>query len=135
MADKHTPAQRSRNMAHVRGRDTKPELAVRRLLHKMGYRFRLHRKDLPGRPDIVLPKYRKVLFVHGCFWHGHAGCRKAARPTSNSEFWNAKLDGNIERDQRVADELTSLGWTSAVLWQCELKRPDLASHLRSLIED
>lgn len=129
-----TPEQRSRNMSHVRGRNTKPELTVRRLLHSMGYRFRLHRKDLPGHPDIVLPKYHKVIFVHGCFWHGHEGCRKAARPSTNVDFWNRKLDGNLARDRRVREELTALGWGTIVIWQCELSRPDLDERVKGLIE-
>src|SRR5262245_34234702 len=98
MADRFTAEQRSRNMSRVRGRDTQPEIIVRKLLHRLGYRFRLHRKGLPGKPDIVLPKYRTAIFVHGCFWHGHPGCRRSARPTTNVEFWNRKIDGNVERD-------------------------------------
>ena len=96
--DVYTPQQRSRVMAAVRSTDTEPERRVRRLLHRLGYRFRLHRPDLPGRPDIVLPKWRAVLFVHGCFWHQHPNCPRAARPTSNVDFWNRKLDRNFRRD-------------------------------------
>ena len=108
-------------MARVKGRNTKPEKVVRSLLHGMGYRFRLHRKELPGKPDVVLPKYRKVVFVHGCFWHGHYGCRRAARPSSNTEFWNTKIDGNMERDRRSVISLESLGWRALTVWECELR--------------
>ena len=121
MPDHLDAAARSRNMARIRGRDTGPELTVRRLLHRLGYRFRLQRKDLPGRPDIVLPKYRSVIFVHGCFWHGHAGCPRAGRPGSNTAFWNAKIDRTIERDARTTAELLQLGWQVHVIWECELR--------------
>lgn len=110
-------------MAKVKGRDTAPELIVRSLLHRMGYRFRVHRKDLPGSPDIVLPKYSKAIFVHGCFWHGHKGCKKAARPTTRVEFWNNKIDGNIQRDIRVRKKLESSGWKVLVVWECKTKQP------------
>jgi DNA mismatch endonuclease (patch repair protein) len=112
-------------MSRVKGRDTKPERIVRSLLHSLGYRFRLHRRDLPGKPDIVLPKYRKVVFVHGCFWHGHESCPRAARPTSNVEFWNTKIDSNIRRDQSAQEELAKLGWSCFIVWQCEMR--DLAA--------
>ncbi len=121
MTDHLTPSARSRNMARVRGRDTKPEVAVRRLLHGMGYRFRLHRKDLPGKPDIVLPRHRRVILVHGCFWHGHLGCRRAARPSTNADFWNAKIDRNVERDAITAAALEAAGWKVLTLWQCETR--------------
>jgi DNA mismatch endonuclease (patch repair protein) len=88
----------------------------------MGYRFRLHNKDLPGKPDIVLPKHRKIIFVHGCFWHGHKGCRRASRPTSNVKFWNAKLDSNIKRDAESLKALKQLRWNCLVIWQCELRK-------------
>jgi DNA mismatch endonuclease (patch repair protein) len=131
--DKLTPEQRSRNMSHVKGSNTKPELAVRKLLHKQGFRFRLHRKDLAGRPDIVLPKYRTVIFVHGCFWHGHEGCPKAVRPTANAEFWNKKLDGNKARDRLVRADLEKLGWSVIIVWQCEMNSEDLGDRLAQLI--
>jgi DNA mismatch endonuclease (patch repair protein) len=108
-------------MARVKGRDTRPERIVRSLVHGMGYRFRLHRKDLPGKPDIVLPRHRKIIFVHGCFWHGHPGCRRAARPTSNTEFWDRKLSANIERDRRARRELEERGWDVLVIWECEVR--------------
>ena len=124
MPDVFTPEQRSALMARVKGGDTKPEKLVRSLLHRMGYRFRLRRKDLPGKPDIVLPKYKTVIFVHGCFWHGHADCPRAKRPTSNTDFWNSKIDGNIQRDAKVQSELASLGWNVITVWQCQLRNID-----------
>jgi DNA mismatch endonuclease (patch repair protein) len=134
MADRLSSEERSRNMSRVKGRDTKPERLVRSLIHGMGYRFRLHRKDLPGRPDIVLPRFRKVVFVHGCFWHSHAGCPRAGRPTSNIEFWNAKIDRNIERDIAAQEALKQLGWDVAVIWQCEMRdEPALAKSLAAFM--
>lgn len=108
-------------MSRIRSRDTKPELIVRRLLHRMGYRFRLHRKDLPGSPDIVLPKYKTVIFVHGCFWHRHEGCRYAYNPKSRVDFWQKKFLQNVERDRKVRHELIELGWRVLVVWECETK--------------
>lgn len=110
-----------RRMQAVRGRDTAPELRVRRLLHALGYRFRLHRKDLPGTPDIVLPKHRKVVLVHGCFWHGHNNCKRATRPVNNMSTWTAKIEGNRLRDQRNIDALSALGWDVLVVWECEMR--------------
>jgi len=124
MADTFTAEQRRLVMSHVKGRDTKPEVKVRKLLHGLGYRFRLHRKDLPGRPDIVLPRYRSVVLIHGCFWHGHPGCPRSARPTTNIEFWNRKIDGNMARDQAAYAELARLGWAVLVVWECETRDPD-----------
>jgi DNA mismatch endonuclease (patch repair protein) len=121
MADRLTPQERSRNMSRVKGRDTKPELLVRSIVHRLGYRFRLHEKRLPGRPDVVLPRHRKVIFVHGCFWHGHAGCRKAARPSTNREFWDKKIDGNIARDRANIRALRRAGWKVLVIWQCAMR--------------
>jgi DNA mismatch endonuclease (patch repair protein) len=121
-------------MSQVKGRDTKPEKVVRSLLHRLGYRFRLHRKDLPGKPDIVLPKHRKVIFVHGCFWHGHTGCKRSARPTDNAEFWNIKIDGNIKRDIDNLAKMQSAGWDALVIWQCETKKEaDLIEKLQSFL--
>jgi DNA mismatch endonuclease (patch repair protein) len=119
--DKFTKQARSKIMAQVKSENTSPELAIRKLLHRLGYRFRLHRKDLPGKPDIVLPKYRTVIFVHGCFWHGHPGCKRAARPASNTDFWNKKLDRNIERDRKAREELEKTGWRVMTIWECEIK--------------
>jgi len=121
MADVFPPDKRSQIMGRIAGRDTKPEKRVRSLLHALGYRFRLHRRDLPGRPDVVLPRFKTVVFVHGCFWHGHPGCRRATIPATNREFWATKIAGNRARDERVIAELQRLGWTVLVIWQCELK--------------
>ena len=111
-------------MARIKGKNTRPEKRVRSLLHAMGYRFRLHRKDLPGTPDIVLPKYGAVVFVHGCFWHQHPGCKRASIPTSNEEFWQKKLAANKRRDALVEKELNDRGWKVIIIWECELKNPD-----------
>ncbi len=108
-------------MSAVKGKDTKPEILVRKWLHAAGYRFRLHVKDLPGKPDIVLPKYKTVIFVNGCFWHQHAGCKHASIPTSNIDFWVKKLTSNIERDKKNYQELKKAGWTVTVIWECEVK--------------
>ncbi len=134
MADKVSPEQRSRNMSRVKGRDTKPEKIIRSLLYSMGYRFRLHRRDLPGKPDIVLPKHKKAVFIHGCFWHGHEGCPRAARPTTNTEFWNKKIDSNIKRDAAAQKELPALGWAYLIVWQCEMRdHAALENRLRSFL--
>ncbi len=119
--DRHTPEQRSRNMAAVKSRDTKPELAIRKLLFSLGYRFRLQRRDLPGRPDIVLPKYKLAIFVNGCFWHRHEGCKIATEPKSNTDFWQAKFKSNVARDQRNYAALREMGWQVLVIWECEVK--------------
>ena len=123
-------------MSKIKGKDTKPEKIVRSLLHQMGYRFRLHRLDLPGNPDIVLPKFRKVIFVHGCFWHGHKNCMRAKRPTTNKKFWNEKLSKNIKRDRKYPKELKKLGWRTLVVWQCEIKDKGLLMNkLRDFLEN
>lgn len=121
MPDVFQPEERSRIMAKVRGENTSPERLVRSLVHRMGYRFRLHRKDLPGKPDIVLPRHKKVIFVHGCFWHQHEGCPHAARPTSNIEYWNRKLDRNMVRDRENLHKLAYLGWNVLIVWECETR--------------
>lgn len=119
--DRFTPEKRSEVMSKVKGKNTTPELCVRKLLHQMGYRFRLHRKDLPGKPDIVLPKYRLCIFVNGCFWHQHSGCPRATIPVSNTDFWEAKLMRTRDRDRQKIDELSKLGWRTLVIWECETK--------------
>lgn len=121
MADTLTSERRSWNMSRIRGQDTGPELVLRSLLHRAGFRFRLHAKQLPGRPDIILPRYRTAIFVHGCFWHRHPGCRNATTPSTRREFWQAKFDGNISRDARNQAELEAAGWTVLTVWECELK--------------
>lgn len=115
------PHIRSRMMQAVKGRDTKPEKLVRSALHAAGFRFRLHRAGLPGRPDVVLPRYKIAVFVHGCFWHGHS-CKRGARPSSNADFWNAKIERNIARDCASLARLKALGWRATVIWQCTLAR-------------
>jgi DNA mismatch endonuclease (patch repair protein) len=115
-----TTAQRSERMKRVRQRNTKPEIQLRKLLHAAGYRFRLHRKDLPGTPDIVLPGRRIAIFVHGCFWHGH-DCKAGRLPTSNTAFWAAKIDANRTRDAKALEALVHTGWNPMVVWQCELR--------------
>lgn len=127
MADRISEEHRSWNMSRIRGRDTKPEIAVRSMLHRLGYRFRVNRRDLPGKPDIVLPKYRTVVFVHGCFWHRHPGCKYSYTPKSRVEFWADKFRKNVERDRRVRNELERLGWHVEVVWECELRDPDQLS--------
>ncbi|MHB1141422.1 MAG: very short patch repair endonuclease [Sulfuricaulis sp.] len=112
-------ATRSRMQA-IRGRDTQPELIVRRLIHRMGFRYSLYRQDLPGRPDIVLPGLHKVIFVHGCFWHGHLNCRRARLPTKNADAWSSKIVTNQARDRRVVTQLARLGWKSLIVWECAI---------------
>ncbi len=119
MGERFTPEERSRIMSRIKGRETKPEKLVRSLLHRSGYRFRLHDKNLPGKPDIVLPRHKRVVFVHGCFWHGHKRCKRAKRPATRKEFWNKKIDGNIKRDEKVKRQLKKLGWRVLIVWQCQ----------------
>ena len=111
--------QRSRNMSAIKSKNTKPEIAVRKLLYSMGYRFRLHRKDLPGSPDIVLPKYKTVIFVHGCFWHRHENCKYTSTPKTRQEFWENKFNSNKKRDQKIQKEIIDLGWKFIIIWECE----------------
>lgn len=125
MVDSFTPEKRSEIMGRIGGKNTAPERKIRSLLHRLGYRFRLHRKGLPGKPDVVLPRYKTVIFVHGCFWHGHHGCKRAALPTSRQAFWRKKISKNRERDARVLAELVTMGYQTIVVWECELK--DLAA--------
>ena len=113
--------QRSRNMSAIKSKNTKPEIKVRKVLHSMGYRFRLHSKDLPGSPDIVLPKYKTVIFVHGCFWHRHENCKYASTPKTRKEFWEAKFRENINRDKKHQENLSSMGWKIIIVWECEIK--------------
>ena len=113
--------QRSRNMSAIKQKNTKPEIAVRKLLHSLGYRFRLHSKGLPGSPDIVLPKYKTVIFVHGCFWHRHENCKYASTPKTRKEFWNKKFTENKKRDSEIQEKIKILDWRSVVIWECETK--------------
>ena len=121
MTDVFTKSKRSEVMSRIKGRNTKPELAVRSLLHRMGYRFRLHKADLPGKPDIVLSRYKTVIFVHGCFWHRHKDCRFAYTPKSRTDFWLKKLESNVIRDIQVKSDLELLGWRVITVWECELR--------------
>lgn len=122
MADIVSPEKRSLMMSGIRGKNTKPELLLRKLLFRNGFRYRLHQKDLPGKPDIVLSKWNTAIFVHGCFWHRHSGCRLATTPSTRPEFWKAKFDGNVERDQRNQTSLLEAGWRMAVVWECGLRK-------------
>ena len=125
MADIVDKATRSRIMSAIRGKDTKPELALRMALHARGFRYRLHRQELPGRPDLVFPKHRAVCFIHGCFWHRHKGCRYATTPKTNANFWEAKLATTVRRDQRNHTRLLEAGWRVAVVWECSLRGENL----------
>ncbi len=115
-------------MSKIRSKDTKPERVVRSALHKLGFRFRIHKKDLPGKPDIVLSKYQTVIFVHGCFWHYHQDCREGRIPSTNSHFWKEKLEKNVAKDQRHQLALKALGWRVIVVWECELNTQELFLH-------
>jgi DNA mismatch endonuclease (patch repair protein) len=121
MTDHLTPEKRSWNMSLIRSRDTEPEKAVRSVLHRLGYRFRLHSKNLPGNPDIVLPKYKTSIFVHGCFWHQHENCRRANIPKSNTSYWAPKLKRNKEKDVKHQEALSSMGWKVVTVWECMIK--------------
>ena len=121
MTDVHSKETRSYNMSKIKGKDTKPELLVRKFLHKYGFRYRLHVKDLPGKPDIVLPKYKTIIFIHGCFWHGHEGCKYFVIPQTRTEWWLAKINGNIAKDLSNKQLLSSDGWKVIEIWECNLK--------------
>ena len=136
IVDKQT---RSRMMAGIKGKDTKPELVLRRALHARGFRYRLHSKNVPWRPDLVFQKHHAIIFVHGCFWHRHEGCRYTTTPSTRPEFWQTKFDANVARDRSVHDQLLDAGWRVATVWECALRRPEetalaanlLAAWLRS----
>jgi DNA mismatch endonuclease, patch repair protein len=121
MADVHDPAVRSFNMSQIKGKNTKPEIFVRKFLHRNGLRFRLHERSLPGKPDLVFKKYRTVMFVHGCFWHGHEGCKYFVKPKTNPGFWLTKIEQNKKRDQVAINKLTQDGWKVIEIWECEIK--------------
>ncbi len=136
MTDVFSKEKRSWIMSRVKGSDTKPEILVRSFVHRMGFRFRVHRRDLPGNPDIMLPRHGKVILVHGCFWHGHKRCQRSKRPTTNMGFWNKKLDANIERDKRFRRKLRWMGWNVLVVWQCETRKPEkLLGKLERFLHD
>lgn len=135
MSDIFTKSKRSDIMSHIAGKETKPEILVRKFLFANGLRFRKNAKELPGKPDIVLPKYKTVIFIHGCFWHGHT-CKRGALPTTNIEFWKTKISSNIERDKRDFLELEKLGWKVIVIWQCEIRNSVLRENqLQTLIDN
>lgn len=129
MADVHDPATRSYNMSRIKGKNTKPEVLVRKFLFAQGFRFRLHDKKLPGTPDIVLPKYKTAIFVNGCFWHGHQECKYFVLPKSNTQFWNDKIAKNVKKDILNQIKLVEMGWKVIVVWECELKDVDSLTDL------
>ncbi|RWP73224.1 very short patch repair endonuclease [Mesorhizobium sp.] len=129
MADRHTQEQRSHNMRRIRSGGTGPELRVRRIAHALGFRFRLHRKDLPGTPDLVFPRHRKAVFVHGCFWHQHPGCRYACLPATRQDYWLPKLARNAERDADVRNALETDGWQVLEIWECQTRDSELVRQL------
>lgn len=135
MTDIVDPATRSSWMSGIRGKDTKPELAVRSYLHRAGLRFRKDVRDLPGRPDIVLPKWRSVVLVHGCFWHRHQGCRYCYNPKSRRAFWEAKFQQNVARDRQNVDLLLGLGWRVHIIWECEINEDRLERLLNDIVAD
>lgn len=133
-ADVVPPEQRSRNMSKIKGKNTKPEMIVRSTCHDLGLRYRLHRKDLPGTPDLVFPKYQLCLFVHGCFWHRHPGCKYAYTPKSRLDFWLPKLAKNVERDAKALRELETAGWRVSIIWECQTKYRDaLRAEIKKMI--
>ena len=133
MADCHSKEMRSYNMSRIRSKNTKPEEIVRKHLFSQGFRYRKNDSKLPGKPDIVLPKYKTVIFVNGCFWHGHTGCRYFVWPKSNPDFWKAKITGNVERDKTNCELLADMGWRVLVIWECELKKACIAETLQNAI--
>ena len=135
MADIVDKATRSRIMAAIRSKDTKPELVLRRALHARGLRYRLNAKGVPGRPDLLFPRFKAAVFVHGCFWHRHEGCRLASNPASRKKYWQAKFAANVVRDRTVQDELIDLGWRVATVWECALKKPDQVSMAADRVSD
>jgi len=134
MADNRTKEQRSYNMSQIRSKDTKPEILVRKFLFSNGFRYRLHVQTLPGKPDIVLPKYKTIIFIHGCFWHGHRNCRNAKTPQSNRDFWLNKILTNAERDKKNTTLLRRLGWKILVLWECQLMSLKVNAILSNLVK-
>lgn len=134
MTDVHTPEQRSFNMQQIKGKNTKPEMLVRRFLHANGYRYKLHDKKLPGKPDIVLPKYRTVIFVHGCFWHGHEGCKYFVVPKTRSQWWIDKINGNKANDEKAIQALKKDGWKIIHVWECDLKPAKVEKTLKTLLK-
>lgn len=133
MADVHSKETRSYNMSRIKSKDTKPEMLVRKFLHKNGFRYRLHVKDMPGKPDIVLPKYKTVIFIHGCFWHGHQGCKYYVVPKTRTEWWLNKINSNINNDIIAEEALKTLGWSIITIWECKLKKAIAEDTLTNLL--
>lgn len=133
MTDIVNKQTRSRMMAGIKGKDTKPELVLRRALHARGFRYRLHSKNVPGRPDLVFPKHHAIIFMHGCFWHRHEGCRYTTTPSTRPEFWQAKFRANVARDETVLGMLLEEGWRVATVWECALRRPDQVNATADLL--
>jgi len=133
MTDIYSKQKRSEIMSKISGKETKPEILVRKFLFANGFRFRKNDKKLPGKPDIVLPKYKIVIFVHGCFWHGHKGCSKAIKPSTNKDFWNAKIEKNRIRDKKVQETLKEIGWKVIVIWECQLRNQELLKQTLSKV--
>lgn len=133
MADVHDKKTRSYNMSQVKGKNTKPELTVRKFLHANGYRYRLHVKDLPGKPDVVLPKYKTIIFVHGCFWHGHTGCKYATVPKTRTDWWLNKINTNKANDKKAVQKLIKEGWQIITIWECQLKKDKVSDTLKDLL--
>jgi DNA mismatch endonuclease (patch repair protein) len=132
MADVHNKATRSYNMSQIKGKDTKPEMLVRKFLHARGFRYKLHDKTLPGKPDLVLPKYKTVIFIHGCFWHGHEGCSYYVVPKTRTDWWLNKINGNIANDQKAIAALEKEGWKIITIWECDLKANKISKTLANL---
>lgn len=132
MADVHTPETRSYNMSRIRGKNTKPEIIVRKYLHSKGFRFRLHKKEMPGKPDIVLPKYKTVIFINGCFWHGHKNCKYFVVPKTRTEWWISKIEKNRLVDKRNNDKLKKNGWKIITIWECQLRSKNFSKTLYKL---
>ena len=132
--DKLTKERRSWNMSRIRGKNTKPEVSVRSMLHRMGYRFRVHPKGLPGKPDIVLPKYHTIIFVHGCFWHGHEQCKDFQPPKTRTQWWLDKINRNKEKDIENITQLKKLGWKVVIVWECELTPDNIEGSIKSIAD-
>lgn len=124
--DKYSKQKRTQIMSNISGKNTKPEILIRKIAHSLGYRFRLHKKELPGKPDIAFPKYKKVVFVNGCFWHGHKNCNRSKLPVTHKKFWQQKIEGNIKRDRANYKALKKLGWSYLIIWQCSITKSNTA---------
>jgi len=134
MTDVHSKEIRSYNMSRIKSKDTKPEMLVRKFLHKNGFRYRLHVKNMPGKPDIVLPKYKTVIFIHGCFWHGHEGCKYYVVPKTRTEWWLSKIETNIRHDENATTLLKQNGWKVLAVWECEVKKNAIQDRLKAVID-